>query len=449
LRKTMNLLEDNIFKLFAKFAATSIAGMLMVSLYILFDTIIVGQGVGKDGLAALNISIPIYNLIFGTGILIGTGGATAMSISIGAGRMEKANKAFDHAVVLGIIVGVVYTIFGTIFLEEIAYFLGASPATLPMVKEYLGVIVLFSWAFLMVYNLAAIVRNDHGPKRSMIALGAGGVVNVVFDYIFVFPLGMGMRGTAIATVMSAITSLIILLFHFIGGHSSFKITSFKLHFSLINRIISIGIASFIVEVSSGIVIFLFNRELLGRIGEIGVSAYSIIANVSLMCVAIFTGIAQGIQPIASTNYGAGKYKRIYAVRRLGMITAIVFGVLFFLAGMLMPEVIVAAFTGEKGQIVDLTKEGIRYYFLAFPLMGINLIMGSYFQAIEKTKYSTAISLCRGIIFTTTGLKLLSNALGVTGIWITVPAAEVATLVVVFIILYRIRQARAVRNREAA
>jgi putative MATE family efflux protein len=309
-KKKMNLLEDNILKLFFKFAATSTAGMLMVSLYILFDTIIVGHGVGKDGLAALNISIPIYNLIFGTGILLGTGGATAMSISIGAARKEKANKAFNHAIILGIVIGAVYTIFGMLFLEDIAYLLGASPQILPLVKEYLGVIILFSWSFLMVYNLAAIVRNDHGPKRAMIALGAGGVVNVVFDYIFVFPLGMGMKGTAIATVMSSITSLLILLFHFIGGHSSFKVTSFKLQFSLINRILAIGLASFIVEVSSGMVIFLVNRELLSRVGEIGVSAYSIIANVSLMCVAIFTGIAQGIQPILSTNYGAEKYRRV-------------------------------------------------------------------------------------------------------------------------------------------
>jgi putative MATE family efflux protein len=436
MKRKMNLLEDNILKIFFKYLITSTAGMLMVSLYILFDTIFVGQGLGKEGLAALNISIPVYNLIFGTGILIGTGTATIMSISLGKGNQKKAQAAFNHSIVLGLGIGLIYTVLGLTFLEPLAILLGAGEESLPMVKEYLGVIIAFSWSFLMVYNLSNVVRNDHGPKRVMIAMGAGGITNVIFDYIFIFPMNMGMRGAAIATVMSSLASLIILALHFYKGNSMFKITSLKLQWSLIKGIGAIGVGSFIIEISSGLVIFLFNRELLKLIGDIGVSAYSIIANISLMCVAVFTGIAQGMQPISSINYGAKKLDRVYAVRKLGLAAAIAVGAFFLAFGLTMPRLIVSMFTSETGEIVNITVEGIRYYFIAFPIMGINIIMGSYFQSIGKAKYSTTISLCRGIIFTIVGLKILSYMLGVTGVWVTVPVAEVGTLIIVAMILLR-------------
>lgn len=436
MKNKINLLEDNILKVFFKYLVTSTAGMLMISFYILIDTIFIGQGLGKQGLAALNISIPLYNVLFGTGIFIGTGAATIMSINMGRGNKAKAQEAFNHAIIIGIIIGAAYTVLGLVYLEPLARVLGATGEIIPMVKEYLGVILMFSWSFLMVYNLANIVRNDHGPKRAMIAMAAGGVTNIIFDYIFIFPMNMGMRGAAIATVMSSLVSLAILVQHFLGGRSIFKVTSLKLRLKVSKKIGAIGIGSFIIEVSSGIVIFVFNRELLVLIGDIGVSAYSIIANISLMCVAALTGVAQGVQPISSINYGAKKLERVYTVRKLGLSAAVIIGAVFLLIGVTVPKFIVALFTSETGDIVNITVEGIRYYFIAFPIMGVNIIMGSYFQSVGRAKYSTIISLCRGIVFTILGLKLLSSTLGVTGVWITVPAAEVLTLAIIGLILLK-------------
>lgn len=444
MKKGFDLLNGNIFKLFLKFMVTSTSGMIMVSLYVLFDTIFVGQGLGKEGLAALNISIPIYNLLFGTGILIGNGGATVLSINIGRGKEKKAVSAFYHSFILGIVVGAFYSVLGMIFLDKISIFLGASEETLPLVKEYLSAIIPFSWSFVMVYNLAAIVRNDHGPKRAMIAMGLGGLANVVLDYLFIFPLKMGMRGAAIATVISSLVSLAILMQHFYGEHTIFKLKNIRpsLELKMVRKIAEIGIGSFIIEISSGIVIFLFNAELIRQIGDIGVSSYSIIANISLMCVAVFTGIAQGIQPISSVNYGAQKLSRVNTVKRLGLITAAIVGVLFMLLGLTIPQYIIALFTSETGDIVNLTAEGIKYYFIAFPVMGINIVMGGYFQSIEKTKYSTIVSLSRGIIFTSIGLKVMVAILGVTGVWITVPMAEIITFIVIIAILYYEKELKA-------
>ncbi|MGE4284731.1 MAG: MATE family efflux transporter [Clostridia bacterium] len=430
LKKNYNLLDENIFVIFKKFVITSTSGMIMISLYILFDTIFIGQGIGQAGLAALNISIPIYNILFGTGILIGSGSATIMAISLGNKDMKGAQRAYEHSVCLGIITGIVYTFSGLMFIDQIAIFLGASTENMQLVKEYLGIIVSFSWSFVMVYNLAAVVRNDNGPKRAMLAMGIGGITNVIFDYILIFPLEMGMKGAAIATVMSSLVSLVILVWHFIGKHSSLKIKSMKLQQKLAGKILTIGMSSFIIEVSSGIVIFLFNKELLKTLGDIGVSAYSIIANVALMVTAIFSGIAQGVQPIASMNFGARKLDRVYKVRRYGIISAIALGVIFMLIGLIFPKAIIAAFTGEGGKIVDITEEGIKVYFLAFPIIGVNIVVTGFFQSIGQARYAMVFSLLRGIIFAAVGLKILSNMFGTIGIWLTIPVIETLTLVII-------------------
>lgn len=432
--KGTDLLKDNIFKLFIRYLTTSAAGMLMISMYILFDTIIVGQGMGKTGLAALNIALPVYNVLFGTGLLLGTGGAAIMAICLGSGEEDSAQKAFSHSIILAAVLGMLYSILGSIFLEPIAYFLGATVETMPFVKSYLSAVMPFSWSFVMVYCLSVIVRNDHGPRRVMLAMAMGGITNVILDYIFVFPMQLGMWGAAAATVISSLVSLVILLLHFVKGRSRLRVTSIKLQTDYIKRIMTTGSASFILELSSGIVIFMFNQQILALIGEIGVSAYSIIANASLMCMAVLSGIAQGIQPLVSYNFGGGRPERVKQTVKMGIVASIACGVVFLTIGMLAPQGIVSLFTSEKGQLVTLTGGGIILYFIAFPFMGINVLTGAYFQAIEQARYSTLISLCRGILFTAIGLKLLSSSFGIVGVWLTVPAAEIATLLIIAIAL---------------
>ncbi|WP_052447524.1 MATE family efflux transporter [Clostridium polynesiense] len=433
MKHKLNLLEDDIKVLFFKYVSTSVLGMITVSLYILFDTIFIGRGIGKEGLTALNISLPIYNIIYGTGMLIGGGGATAMSISRGSGDEKSAVKFFKSSVTLGVIMGAFYSITGTLFLDKIALALGATKDMLPLVKEYLGVILLFSPFFLMVQNLTALVRNDRGYKRAMFSAIAGGLTNLVFDYIFIYPLNMGMRGAAIATVMSAMISVSILSLHFTGeNHLKLGVTALDL--KVVRRITAIGLAGFIIELSSGIAIFLFNKELLNSIGELGVAAYSIIANCSIMLVAIITGIAQGIQPIVSINHGAMKNKRALSARNLGLASGVITGILFLLLGLWKPEVIASAFTSETGEMIAMTVEGIKRYFIAFPLMGITIVMGAYFQAIAKNNYSNTISLFRGVIFIGILLKLLPLAFGVNGIWLTVPFSELLSLGLIMAVL---------------
>jgi putative MATE family efflux protein len=435
----VDFLKDDIKKLFMKFLIPSIFGSVMVSMYILFDTIFVGRGVGSEGLAALNISIPIYNLLFALGLLMGVGGATALSISMGQRKYDKLNEIFTYSVGIAFMAGVLITIFGSIFIDELCYFLGANAENFYLVKEYLQVVIFFSVSFIMVNALSVFIRADKAPKLAMWGTIIGSITNIVLDAVFIFSFGWGMRGAALATVASSVLSLCLLVYyHFIKGNSKLRIIKPSFSFELLKRIISNGIPSFIIEASSGIVIFAFNGVLYSIIGTIGISAYSIIANISLICVAIFTGIAQAIQPIISINYGAQKLDRVNKVVRLGLSFAGVFGILFFTIGVLFPRPIVSLFNTDSAELMRITVRGINIYFIGFIIMGLNIVFGAFYQAIEYSMFSMVISISRGVGFILLGLLILPRALSVDGVWATVPFAEAVTLIIAVTVFSRIK-----------
>lgn len=427
--------NQNSNKTFYKYIITSILGMLMFSLYVLFDTIFVGQALGKVGLAALNVSIPIYNLLFGIGLLIGVGSSILISINAGKDKNQLASIAFNHSIVLGVTIGILFSTIGYLFLDHIIVFLGAGGQNKPLAEEYLKIIIPFSWSFIMVYNLSVVVRNDSNPRLSMVAMTFGGFLNIILDYIFIFPLKMGMKGAALATVIASLVSLSILLKHILSKDCTYRLNSLKIDTDSSIKILKMGLPSFVVELSSGILIYIFNKELIQTLGYIGVSAYTIIANISLMIVAIFNGISQGAQPLLSLNYGLGNMEEVSRVRNKSIKLACILGSIFLLIGELFPEFLISLFTNDKGQIVEITKLGIKIYFISFPLAGINIVANGYLQSIGLSRYATIISVLRGVVFNLVGLKLLTMLLGSLGIWITVPITEIHIFTTISIILY--------------
>ncbi len=240
---------------------------------------------------------------------------------------------------------------------------------------------------------------------------------------------LGMRGAALATISGSITSLFILIYcHFIKGKGRLKFVKTKLEMHTFKRILKNGAPSFIIEISSGIVIFAFNIVLEDITGTIGISAYSIIANISLMCVAIFTGICQASQPIISTNYGANQMDRVNKVLKMGITFALFVGVTFFVVGMFFPRQIVGLFNKDNLELMEITSKGIQLYFIAFIIMGVNIVMGSYFQAIEYSMIATITSLLRGVVFILLGLFILPNIFALNGVWLTAPFAEGLALI---------------------
>jgi putative MATE family efflux protein len=430
----VELTEMRLKKLLIKFLFPSILAMLATSLNILCDTIFISLGVGKEGLSALGIAIPIYNIYNAVSLLIGMGGATLYSINMGKKKKDKANQVFSTSIFMAIIIGLSISIFGYIFSRNIAIMFGASEEILGLSNEYLKIILLSGISFILSGVLQAFIRNDGAPKLSMIAGITGNMFNVIFDYIFIFVFDMGMRGAAIATAIAPIVTLIIISIKFIkkSGHLRFKYKSIKIPY--ITNIFKLGISSSFIEVSGAIVIILFNYILIDMIGEIGVAAYSIISNIALIGVAILSGISQSIQPIVSVNFGAENYDRAIKTRKAAIYLALVFGVTFFLVGNIFTKEIISFFNNSDQDLIEITARGMKIYFSAFIFIGINMVNISFFQAINYAKISNTMSIIKSFILVLVNLYILPRLFGVDGLWVTIPVAEVITLFIgVFIV----------------
>ncbi|WP_195970733.1 MATE family efflux transporter [Clostridium thermobutyricum] len=427
--KNNDLLHDNLGKLVLDYMIPSILGMLGLSCCIFLDTMFIGRGMGERGLAALNLGIPFFNIFAAISLLTGIGGATLLSINIGKKKYETLNEIFTLSIFITIIISLLITVFGLYFINDIIRLLGASGIIFTYVKEYLEVIFWGSILFILSLTLNVFVRNDGSPKISMWAIIGSNITNIILDYILIFPLNMGMRGAAIATTTAQLVGIIILAFHFIMKKNKIKISIKALNFRYSKRILANGFSSFIVELSAGVVIILFNIKLKELGGDISISAYSIIANFSLIVIAIFNGIAQGIQPIISTNYGGGKNNRVINTYKIGLKIIIIVGGVFFLLGIIDPYMIIKIFAKGNNKLDEIASLGIKIYFIAFIPMGINILNVGVLQSIESSKISTMISLLRGLILIIVFLEIFSLVFKLNGVWITTPVVEIVTFII--------------------
>lgn len=439
-------IKNNILKDFAKYVSLNVISMIGMSFYILADTFFIANGVGSIGLTGLNLVLPLWSLVSGIGLMIGMGAGIRYSIQRGKNNERGANRVFTNAVVMGLSIGILITIIGLFFSYDIVKLLGADETVAPLAGEYLKTLLSFSCIFILNNIITAFVRNDNEPNLAMIAMILGSLSNIVLDYVFIFPFKLGMFGAALATGTTPILSLIILSTHFIRKKNNFKLTKCKFNLSYAKGIISLGIPSFITEFSSGIIILLFNFTILRISSNTGVAAYGIIANLALIVVSIFTGIAQGIQPIISKNYGKGQIKNIRSIFKYGLITSIVLGVGCYLGGFKFSEEIVSLFNSEGDKVLQsMAVEGVKIYFIAFIIMGLNIVTTSFFASINEAKESFIISISRGLIVIIPLIILLPNFLGMTGVWLTIPLAEVITLVISIILYLKYRQGTTVSN----
>ena len=434
--KKVDLLKENEFKLLIKYMVPCILGMLGLSFCILIDTIFIGKKLGSTGLAALNLSLPTYNIFNALALTFGIGGATALSISIGEGNHKKGNEIFTTSILGAVCVCIVISILNIFFIDEICYALGASEITFPYVKSYVEVILFFNWSFVFISVLNVFVRCDKAPKLAMTAMITANITNIILDYLFIFPLNLGLGGAALATSIGQIAGILILLLHFVKRNNtmSFKIKYFN--FNSFLRIIKNGIPSFITELSAGYVIFIFNLAIFNMLGDLGVSSYSIINNIILIFTAVFYGLAQGVQPLVSVNYGSKNYSRVSKFLKLSSIIALILGIVFFSLCILFPKSFIGLFTNDTGTLLNTTVAGSKIYFFCLLFSGINMVNIGYLQAIEHSKKALLLSLFRGIIFITMYLLVLPKVLGVTGIWLSVPVTEFTTLIISLILVHK-------------
>ena len=418
--------KSNVFREFARYASLNVLGMIALSCYILADTFFISKGLGADGLTALNLAIPIYNFIHGSGLMIGMGGGTRYSILRSQQNPEAANRAFTHALYLAAVLALFFVLVGLFLPGPILRLFGAEGNVFSLSHTYLQVILLFSPAFLLNNVLLCFVRNDGAPQRAMAAMIGGSLSNVVLDWVFIFPCGMGIFGAVFATGLAPIISMGILSPHFFQKKNRFRPVKCRPDRRMFASILSSGAPSLVTEVSSGVVIIVFNALILGLAGNVGVAAYGVIANLSLVVIAIFNGIAQGIQPIISRSCGRKDFRSIHAILRYALLTMLVLALGIYGAVLLGAEPIAAIFNSEgNAQLQAIAAEGLRLYFVACPFAGFNIILSMYFTSSERPRPAHIISLLRGFLVILPMALVLARLVGIRGVWCSFPATELA------------------------
>lgn len=419
--------KESIFMTFLQYVSLNVLGMIGLSCYILADTYFVAKGMGTEGLSALNLAIPIYSFINGLGLMIGIGGSTRYAILKSGKKADEANHVFTHSILFGLMIGVIFLLVGIFYSDRLSWLLGADNHTFSKTNIYLKTLMCFSPMFILNNILICFIRNDGSPRLSMIAMLTGSFSNVILDYIFIFPMGMGMFGAAFATGLAPIISMGVLASYFIRRKNYFKLVKHIPNFFSIKDICSLGISALITEVSSGIVIIIFNMVILGLAGNTGVAAYGIIANLSLVAVAIFTGVAQGTQPVVSSNYGQGNHKNVLKVLKYAIICSVIIAASLYLIVSLFTNQLIGIFNeGNDMELARLASEGLRLYFTAFVFVGINIISAAFFSSIERPVPSFIISILRGCIVIIPIAFIAAKYFGMTGIWISFPVTELIT-----------------------
>lgn len=430
--------KDNCLKEFMHYVVLNVLGMAGLSCYILADTFFVSKALGANGLAALNLAIPVYSFIHGSGLMFGVGGAAKYSITRGRKDTRWSNEVFTNTLYVSIALGVVLMLAGMFLSERITLFLGADPDICYMTNTYLTVIMLFAPAFIMNDVLICFVRNDGNPRLAMAAMMAGSLSNILLDYIFMFPLCMGIFGAVLATGLAPIISMGILTGH-LKRKDHFCIVRTKPSPVLIRTIFSLGLPSFITEAASGIVMIIFNSIILNLRGNTGVAAYGVIANLSLVVVSIDTGIAQGMQPLVSRAYGYNKQKQIKLLLHYALAAMLIISAMVYLCFFVFADPIVAVFNSEnKEGLRDIAVNGLKIYFLAIPFAGFNVVLSMFFTAVEKPVPAQMISILRGLVLMAPMAFLLSYAVGLLGVWLTFPVTEIIVALLGIIFYFRFR-----------
>ena len=417
---------------FFKYISLNMLGALGLSGYIMADTFFVANRLGADGLAALNLAIPIFGLINGLGILLGIGGATRYSICRYQGNGDRANRTFTLALLAGLALGTALSLLGAFCARPVALLLGANTDTLPLCTVYLRTVLLFSPCFLLNHVMVCFVRNDGNPKLAMTAMLTGSLANIALDYLFLYPLNMGIFGAALATGTAPVIGLCLSSLHSLTRRNQFHPARPTAPVRSLADLAGLGSAAFLNEFTSCMVLALYNVLMLQAAGTTGVAAYGIVANLALMALALFTGLSQGAQPLISQAWGRGDRRQVRALCRLALLTALLVGLGLALTALFSATPLAALFNRDGDPVLEqIAVDGLRIYFLGFLFAGPNIITAAFLGATEQSRASFLLSLFRGGIGIAAIVILLAWLFGMSGIWLAFPVTELLTFFLAF------------------
>lgn len=421
----------NSRKIIFQYISQSVIGMIGISVYILADTFFISMGFGSDGLAVLNMTLPLYGLVYAVGSMIGVGSSTVYSIRKASGKNEA--ECFMQSIRWSILFSIPFMILGIFFPRQVLTVMGADSDLSLLGQGYVRIILCAAPLFMCNYTFTGFCRNDRAPLTAMLGSIAGSMFNIVFDYVFMFPMGLGFPGAALATACCPVVTMGICSTHFFGknNHVPFRVS--RLSFSYLKKAVPLGMSAFVGEISNGMTSLIFNYLMLGLSGNIAVAAYGVVANIALVCTSIFNGVAQGVQPLISVAYGKGETEETHRLLRISLAVAGAFAVFFVAVGYGRTDALISIFNSQNNrQLLSFAHTGLRLYFLGFLVSGINISLISYFSAVDQGKIVVTGSLLRGLILNTVCAFVLSRILGMNGVWISYLTAETMTFLVILL-----------------
>lgn len=426
MNKQKRLGELSIIKLLIEFSVPAIIGMIVNTIYNIIDRMYIGHipNIGNVAIAGVGITMPIMIIILAFGMLIGIGTATRISIKLGEHDKVSAEKHLGNAFTLVIIVSLILTVLGFIFMDPLLNIMGASKNTIIYAEQYIEIIFVGIIVNIISFGLNHPIRSDGSPKVAMMSMLIGAILNIILDPILIFNLNMGVRGAAIATVISQLVGAIWVVYYFTKGKSMLKIKKkyLKLEKETVISIFAIGISPFSMQIAQCLVQVISNNALQTHGGDTAVAAMTVINSLAMIFLMPIFGINQGMQPIVGYNYGAKKYDRVKQTVRYCIILATIIVLVGFLTVEILPEKLILIFNDDS-ELMRVGVNGMRIYLSMLPLIGGQIIVSNYFQSIGKVKISMFLSLLRQVIVLIPCLIIIPRIYGLTGVWLAGPVSD--------------------------
>lgn len=436
-RDSIDFGRMNIPSLFCKLFFPTLMGMIFNALLNVADGMFVGHGVGSDALAAINIVAPMFMVTTGIGLMFGIGASVVASVHLSQGNIKAANINVTQAFAASLLLMVALIVVTGVWHEQIIRLLGGSDVLMPYARNYL-LLLLPGCPFLLLESIGLmLIRLDGSPRYAMMCNVVPAIINIVLDYLFIFPLGMGIGGAALATSLGCAVGGVMVVWYFVCRSQTLKFyrlklsrTSLLLSIRNVGYMTKLGASAFLSEMAMSVMILTGNYVFIRLLGEDGVAAFSIACYLFPLVFMINNAVAQAAQPIISYNHGAGDAQRVAKALRTSLVAGIICGVLASASLALFADSIVSMFLPAGYPAHAIAARGIPVYASCALFFALNIAFIGYYQSIERPVRATVYTLLRGIVLLVPAFLVLSQLWGETGAWLAIPVAEALTLAVI-------------------
>lgn len=422
-----------------QFTFPSMVMMVFMGLYTIIDTIFVARFVDTNALSSINIVCPVINIIVGLGTMLATGGSAIVAKKMGSGNIEEARSNFTLIIITGVITGLVITIIGLLFLDKIIWGLGASEVLFPYCKDYLAIQLIFVIGNIMQVLYQNLFVTAGKPTLGLALSVLAGLANIVFDYIFIVLLQMGIKGAALGTGIGYMIPTVIGTVFFMTGRSELHFYKPQMDAFVLLKSCSNGASEMVSQLSTAVTTFLFNATMMKLLGEDGVAAITVIIYSQFLLTTLYIGFSMGVAPIISYNYGSENVKQLKKVVRICFCFISMISVFIFLLSFIAGESIAMIFAENNVNVFEITKRGFSIFSFGFLFSGCNIFASALFTALSNGKVSATISFLRTFGFIMISLLVLPRFLEVTGVWLAIPIAELLTFMLTIYLIFRYRK----------